>query len=88
MTVVYVGDGNPDGTCLGQSTSDKVGFYGTAPSAKTTVTHTAAAGTAAVFSAAFTGMWAYASSTVAKARDLAIVQMSVAVTRLKAMGLI
>jgi hypothetical protein len=30
MAVEYVGDGRPDGVCVGQS-GEKVGFFGTAP---------------------------------------------------------
>lgn len=39
MAIHYVGDGNPDGTVLGNNSSDKLGFYGlTTPVAKQTVT--------------------------------------------------
>lgn len=30
MAVEYIGDGRPDGTCVGQS-GEKVGFFGTTP---------------------------------------------------------
>lgn len=30
----HLSDGRPDGTLLGQSASDKIGFYGKAPSAQ------------------------------------------------------
>lgn len=43
MTVEYIGDGNSDGTVLGQS-GEKIGFYGlAAPIAKPTITVTATA---------------------------------------------
>lgn len=35
MAVEYVGDGRPDGVCVGQS-GEKVGFFGTAPAAQPT----------------------------------------------------
>lgn len=35
MTVKQLSDGNPDGAILGQS-GDKIGFFGTSPSAKKT----------------------------------------------------
>lgn len=28
MSIKHLSDGNPDGTLLGQSSSDKIGFYG------------------------------------------------------------
>lgn len=32
MAVQHLSDGGPDGTVLGQSATDKIGFYGKAPS--------------------------------------------------------
>jgi hypothetical protein len=40
-------DYNPDGTSLGQSTTDLVGFHGTAPTAKASVTTVATGATIA-----------------------------------------
>lgn len=34
MAVKQLSDGNTDGTALGQSASDKVGFHGASPSAR------------------------------------------------------
>lgn len=31
MGIRYLGDGGPDGTCMGRSATDKNGFYGTTP---------------------------------------------------------
>jgi hypothetical protein len=31
MAARQLSDGNDDGTCIGQSSTDKVGFYGTTP---------------------------------------------------------
>jgi hypothetical protein len=39
MAIKQLSDGGPDGTLLGQDSSDKIGFYGlTTPVAKQTVT--------------------------------------------------
>lgn len=39
MTIRQLSDGNPDGVLLGQSSSDKVGFFGlTTPIARPTIT--------------------------------------------------
>lgn len=70
MAVKQLSDGNVDGVCLGKSASDLVGFYGLAtPIAQPTMTlaSTTALTSTAVLSAAFTGMWAWSSSTVGKA---------------------
>lgn len=34
MAIKQLSDGGPDGTVLGQSATDKVGFYGKAPAAQ------------------------------------------------------
>ena len=31
MAIKYLGDYNPDGTCIGRAAADLVGFYGTTP---------------------------------------------------------
>lgn len=36
-TIKYVGDGGSDGTSLGQSSSDKISFYGATPITKPSV---------------------------------------------------
>lgn len=46
MAAKQLSDGGPDGTVLGQSSSDKIGFYGTAGTVKATG-FTAPAATAA-----------------------------------------
>jgi hypothetical protein len=38
MAVHYVGDNGPDGVCVGTSATEKVGFFGTTPIAKPSVT--------------------------------------------------
>lgn len=40
MAVKQLSDGGPDGTALGQSSTDKVGFYGETPIVRATVAAT------------------------------------------------
>lgn len=40
MTIKYLSDGGADGTVVGQSATDKIGFYGKTPIARATVTMT------------------------------------------------
>jgi ABC-type sulfate transport system permease subunit len=37
-TIRQLSDANPDGTLLGQSSTDKIGFYGATPVVKTSIT--------------------------------------------------
>ena len=60
----YLDNGNDDGTILGQSSTAKVGFYGTAPIVQPSVT---AIGTTTISQVATSGKWAFASSTAANA---------------------
>ncbi len=63
-------DNNPDGTALGQSASDTIGFYGKAPVSRYASSIAPAASTAPVSS---TGTaWGFATSTQA----LAVAQMA------------
>lgn len=58
-------DSNPDGTSLGQSTSDLISFYGTDPAvAQQSVT---AIGTTTISQVGTSGKWAFATSTAAVA---------------------
>ena len=43
MTVEYIGDGNTDGTCLGQSSSELIAFHGATPIAQPAAAAQAAA---------------------------------------------
>jgi hypothetical protein len=79
-------DGNPDGFSLGSAATSKVSFYGATPVIRTTATALTAIATC-TFSAAFTGMWAFASSTVAKTLPARINQLVVDMGKLKTMGL-
>lgn len=65
MAIKELSDGNPVGTRLGQSASDKIGFYGvTTPVAQQTVT---AIGTTTISQVGTSGKWAFATSTAALA---------------------
>ena len=57
-------DGNPDGTSLGQSSSDLISFYGETATAQLSVT---GIGTTTISQVATSGKWAFASSTAALA---------------------
>jgi hypothetical protein len=82
--VKQLADGSSAGTCMGQSATDKVAFYGGTPTAQQTVTLTTVTAVATtVFSAAYTGMWAFSSSTVAKTYRTRINQLIVDVTAIK-----
>lgn len=79
MAVQYITDGNPDGAVFGQRSTDKIGFYGTAPSVKTSITDytTTTAATS-------TSPWGFGSSTQANALNAAVVAI---MAQLKAKGL-
>lgn len=64
MAVKQLSDNDGAGTVLGQSTTDKVGFYGVTPIVQPTVT---AIGTTTISQVATSGKWAFASSTAALA---------------------
>ncbi len=38
MAINYIGDNNPDGSCLGTASTEKVGFYGTTPIVRPSIT--------------------------------------------------
>lgn len=67
-TYKQLSDGNPDGTILGQSASDLIGFYGTTPAAQPA--HTADLATfvsTIAVSTAAAGVWGFQTSTTLKA---------------------
>lgn len=73
MTAKQHSDLRPDGQKFGQSAADPIGFYGVtavaqpASGSQAAVTLTVGAAIATTtLSAAYTGMWAFASSTVAQ----------------------
>ncbi len=90
----HLEDGNNDGTLLGGATTDKIGFYGTTPAAKTAVSATAvtAIGTTTISQVATSGKWAFASSTAAAALVTRVDQLQVDVealiTQLNTLGLV
>jgi hypothetical protein len=66
MTVQYLTDRNPDGTCLGYSSSDPLAFYGATPAARSAFSAAAVGTTIAVSTTtgAITS-WGFATSTQA-----------------------
>jgi hypothetical protein len=66
MAVQYLTNRNPDGTCLGYSSSDPLAFYGATPAARTAFSAAAVATTVAVSTTtgAITS-WGFAGSTQA-----------------------
>lgn len=77
----HLSDGRPDGTMIGNSTSDLVGFYGETPvdqgAAVTTVTTDAATST--------TNAWGYSTSTQA---DAIVTAVNALIGRLQDIGII
>lgn len=56
MAVYEVGDGRPDGVNMGQSATEKIGFYGTTPVAQQTVTQQTGTQTATQLRAELTAL--------------------------------
>lgn len=87
-------DGRPDGCRLGQSTTDKVAFFGSTPVAKTAVAATAvtAIATTTISQVATSGKWAFATSTAATALVTRVRQLQVDVegliTQLNTLGVV
>jgi len=77
----YVGNGNPTGTVIGQTSSEKIAFYGAAPVARgaavTTVTTTGATSTTN----------AYGFTTAAQA-DAIVTAVNALISRVQTLGLI
>jgi hypothetical protein len=63
MALKQLSDGGPDGTVLGQSASDKIGFHGTAGTAQIALSATAAIATTAVTTGAATYGYSSAQAT-------------------------
>lgn len=81
MAVQYLGDGAPDGTCLGSSATELIGFYGKAPSAQRA---SADQGTYTTTMTQSTG-WGFLTSTAANAASALLTEIRAA---LVASGLI
>lgn len=64
MGIKYLSDGGPDGTVLGQNSSELIGFYGATPAAKPTTVATALDTTAitAAFTTTITGTFGFVTS--------------------------
>jgi hypothetical protein len=61
--VMYIGDNRPDGICLGLTSSEKLGFYGTTPAVQQSLTVTTVATTVAVSTTS--AIWGFSTSTQA-----------------------
>lgn len=69
-TIDYIGDGGPDGTVAGRSSTDKLGFYGATPVVRQAVPAAitdASGGTAAVTNGVLTLTGTYNSAIIANA---------------------
>lgn len=83
MALRELSDKNPDGTRLGQSSTDKLGFFGLAtPIVQPSVT---AIGTTTISQVGTSGKWAFASSTAAAAFISRVQSLQ---DKLEALGLI
>lgn len=61
----FLGNGNPDGTCFGRTSSEPIGFYGATPAARTAFSNAAVETTVAVSTTS--NIWGYSTSTQANA---------------------
>ena len=79
MPIKYITDGDSDGSVMGRTSTEKIGFFGATPIVKTSVTDytTTTASTS-------TSPWGYGSSTQATALNAAVVAI---MARGKALGL-
>lgn len=70
----YVGNGNPDGTIFGRTSTELVGFYGTTPVVRRSGSVQAAISTAAVTSVVTTGsaLTVYGYTTTAQANAIPV----------------
>lgn len=90
----YLSDGRPAGAVLGNDSSDKIGFYGSTPVAKTAVAATAvtAVATTVISQVATSGKWAFSTSTTAIALVTRVRQLQVDVegliTQLNTLGIV
>lgn len=84
----------PAGAQFGQSTTEKIAFYGSTPVVKTAVTATAvtAIATTTISQVATSGKWAFATSTAATALVTRVGQLQVDVegliTQLNTLGIV
>lgn len=65
MAVTYLGDGNPDGVCIGLNSTEPLAFYGQTPAARTAFSAAAVATTVAVSTTS--NIWGFSTSTQANA---------------------
>lgn len=65
MGVQYLGNGNPDGTCVGLNSSEPLAFWGATPAARTAFSAAAVDTTVAISTT--TTKWGFSTSTQANA---------------------
>jgi len=65
MSVEYIGHNGEDGMCVGLASSEKLGFYGATPAARTDFTAAAVVTTVAVSTTS--NIWGFSTSTQANA---------------------
>lgn len=65
MAVEYLGSNGPDGTVLGLTSSEAIGFYGATPAARTAFSNSAVVTTLAVSTTS--NIWGFSTSTQANA---------------------
>ena len=82
-TYQFLGGMNADGTMIAQTTTDKVGFYGTTPIARGSTALATVAATAAVVSSS-SSAWCYNSSAQA---DGIVTALNLVVRTLVSVGL-
>lgn len=63
MAVEYIGTNQPDGMCLGLSSSEKLAFFGSTPATQQSLTVTTVATTVAVSTTS--AIWGFSTSTQA-----------------------
>lgn len=83
MAVKELSDGNPDGTRLGQDSSDPIGFYGATPGTRRSGSAQAAVATTA---ATTTTPWGFTTSTQANAIVTLVNEMRAAMVALGLMA--
>lgn len=81
----YIGDGRPDGTIIGRTSTELLGFYGTTPVVRRSGSVQAAVSTAAISAVATTGaaLTVYGYTTTAQANGIPV-QLNAALVRLDA----
>jgi len=70
MSVEYIGTNQPDGACLGLTSSEKIAFFGATPTVQQSLTVTTIATTVAISTT--TTKWGFSTSTQANQLIIAV----------------